>query len=269
MKPLGTVGGRACRSLIALTLLATGCGSPRSNPAARPPEAPTLRVAAASDLQVALPALAERFTKESGVKTSLTFGASGQLAEQIKQGAPFDVFLAANQSFVNDLAAQGFIPPESIRPYARGTLVLVVHRESGRPIERLSDLRRSEVKKIALANPAFAPYGAAGKQVLERAGLWPAVEPKTVQAETVRQALQFVQSGNVEAGLVGKSIADVPEVRVVEVDPTLYDPIVQGLGVVARTKHPELAEKFIRFLLSAEGQAILSKFGFSPVGSAP
>ena len=126
MKPLGTVGGRACWSLIALTLVATGCGSRRSNPAARPPRARTLRVAAASDLQVALPALAERFTEESGVKTSLTFGASGQLAEQIKQGAPFDVFLAANQSFVNDLAAAGFIPPDSVRPYARGTLVLVV-----------------------------------------------------------------------------------------------------------------------------------------------
>ena len=106
------------------------------------------------------------------IEVSPTFGASGQLAEQIKAGAPFDVFLAANQTFVEDLAAGGFVRPESVRAYARGTLVLVVHRDAAEAIRSLADLTKPEVKKIALANPAFAPYGAAGKQALERAGLW-------------------------------------------------------------------------------------------------
>jgi molybdate transport system substrate-binding protein len=219
-----------------------------------------LRVAAASDLRDVLPVLARRFAEKTGVEVVPSFNASGLLAEQIKAGAPFDVFLAANMKFVQDLASDGFIRPESVRPYARGTLVLAVHREAGGAIETLADLKKPGVKKIALANPAFAPYGAAGKQALERAGLWAEVGPKIVQAESVRQALQFVQSGNAEAGLVGRSIARVPEVRVVEVDRTLYDPIIQGLGIVARSRSGE-AGAFREFVLGPEGRKVLEDFG--------
>lgn len=245
----------------AIGLMAGGCGAPAPTPQGRR-EAPTpLRIAAASDLRDALPVLARRFTEKTGVEVVPTFGASGQLAEQIKAGAPFDVFLAANLKFVRDLADAGFVRPDSVAPYAQGSLVLAVHRESGSPIETMADLKKPEVKKIALANPSFAPYGAAGKQALERAGLWPDVEPKIVQAESVRQALQFVQSGNAEAGLVGRAIADVPEVRVVEVDPGLHDPIVQGLGIVSRSRSAN-AGAFREFLLSPDGRAILAGFGF-------
>jgi molybdate transport system substrate-binding protein len=241
----------------ALGLTATGCGAPQD----RTPAAPgPLRVAAASDLRDALPVLARRFADKTGVEVVPTFGASGQLAEQIKAGAPFDLFLAANLKFVQDLASDGFIRPDSVKPYAIGTLVLAVHREAGGAIESLADLARPGVKKIALANPAIAPYGAAGKQALERAGLWAEVGPKIVQAESVRQALQFVQSGNAEAGFVGRSIAGVPEVRVVAVDPTLHDPIIQGLGIVARTRSGEV-EAFTAFVLGPEGRGILADFG--------
>jgi molybdate transport system substrate-binding protein len=123
----------------------------------------------------------------------------------------------------------------------------------------LADLARPEVKKVALANPDTAPYGAAAKPALQKAGLWDALgrDRKIAQSETVRQALQYVQTGNAEAGLVGRAIARVPEVRVVEVDPGLYDPIVQSLGIVAQTKQPEAAERFARFVLGGEGQAVL------------
>ncbi len=243
-------------------LLACGCGGGTS---ARPP----LRVAAASDLQSALPVLAKQFTDQTGVELTLTFGASGQLSEQIRGGAPFDVFLAANQSFVSDLAREGLIRPESVKPYARGSLVLVVHRESGGSMTRLADLTRPEVKKIALANPESAPYGKAGKQALERAGLWAEVSPRIVQSESVRQALQFVQEGNAEAGLVGRAIADVPKVRIVEVDPGLYDPIIQGLGVVSASKRRGDAEHFATFVLGEQGQTGLARFGFSTPAVTP
>ncbi|MEO6811987.1 MAG: molybdate ABC transporter substrate-binding protein, partial [Isosphaeraceae bacterium] len=141
---------------------------------------------------------------------------------------------------------------------------LAVHEPSGALIQTLADLARPEIKRVALANPAFAPYGAAGKQALERAGLWEAVKPKVAQAETVRQALQFVQSGNAEAGLVGLAIAKGPGVRTIAVDPALYDPIIQGVGIVAQTKQPREAERFLRFLLGEAGQRILADFGFSP-----
>ncbi len=246
--------------LAAIGVAASGCGKPASVPSVKPAEEP-LRVAAASDLQSVLPELARRFTETTHVAVIPTFGASGQLAEQIKAGAPFDIFLAANQKFVTDLAAGGFVHPGSVAPFAQGTLVLAIHRESGRTIEGLADLKKPDVKKIALANPALAPYGAAGKQALERAGLWTEVEPRIVQAESVRQALQFVETGNAEVGLVGKAIAGGANVRVVAVDPALYDPIIQGLGIVARSRSRS-AEPFSAFVLGPEGQRILAYFGF-------
>jgi molybdate transport system substrate-binding protein len=247
---------------LAIAFVESGCDSTSRSEGQKPAPQP-LRIAAASDLQTALPILAKRFGERSKVELTLTFGPSGQLAEQIKAGAPFDVFLSANQTFIRDLIAGGFVRPESIHPYARGSLVLAVHRESGRPIESLADLDRAEIKKIALANPETAPYGAAGKQALERSGLWSKLEPKIVQAESVRQALQFVQSGNAEAGLVGRAIANLPEIRVVEVEPRLYDPIVQALGIVTRTRKAEAAEKFVEFVVGEEGQSILRDAGFS------
>ena len=249
-----------------IILVLAGCGADRHPPSAPEP----LRIAAASDLQNALPTLAERFSRQTRVEVSLTFGASGQLAEQIKNGAPFDIFLAANTQFVNDLAEAGFVRPESVRPYALGTLVLAIHPGAGSSdgIRGLSDLAQPDVKKIAIANPATAPYGAAAKQALERSGLWPKVEPKIVQAETVRQALQFVETGNAEAGFASLPNARAARVRRVEVDPGLYDPIVQALGLVARSKKAEDAESFARFVLGEEGRKGLAEFGFKLVGTA-
>jgi molybdate transport system substrate-binding protein len=120
------------------------------------------------------------------------------------------------------------------------------------------------VKKIALANPATAPYGKAGKEALERAGLWTRLQSKLVLAESVRQALLYAQKGDTEAALVGRAIARVPGIRSIEVDPALYDPIVQALGIVATTPRPADAEAFVQFVLGEEGQAILKEFGFKP-----
>jgi molybdate transport system substrate-binding protein len=223
-----------------------------------------LRVAAASDLQGVMPTLTDRFTASTGVKVTPIVGASGQLAQQIRQGAPFDVFLSANMTFVRDLAGEGLIEPDSVRAYARGRLVLVVNRASGVTVEGLAALARPEVKRVTIANPEFAPYGRAARQTLEKAGLWEGLKPKLVQAETVRQALQYVQTGNAEVGLVAHSVAGVPEVRPSESDPALYEPILQGLGLVARSGHGESARQFARFLLGGEGQKILASYGFDP-----
>jgi molybdate transport system substrate-binding protein len=224
-----------------------------------------LRLAAASDLQTVLPKLLDRFQARTGIATSPpVFLSSGQLAQQITQGAPFDVFLAANESFVSNLAAGGLIRPESVHPYARGSLALAVYHEFGDQIRTLADLAQPAVRKIALANPVTAPYGKAGQQALERAGLWARLQPKIVLAESVRQALLYAQKGDAEAALVGRALATVPGIRVIELDPGLYDPIVQALGIVATTPRPGDAEAFVQFILGAEGQASLQEFGFKP-----
>jgi len=240
-----------------------GCANDRDDSPADVKPAP-LRIAAASDLQHALPKIVSRFTEQSKREVTVTFGSSGQLAEQIKGGAPFDLFLAANRSFVETLAQDGLIQPDSLRNYAQGSLVLVVHDSASRSVHSLKDLTRVELKKIALANPETAPYGAAGKQALERAGLWTELQAKVVRSESVAQALQFVRTGNAEAGLVGLGSARVSGLNIVPIDPSLYDPIVQGLGLVSRSGRTDKAREFMTFLLGEPGQSMLRDFGFLP-----
>jgi molybdate transport system substrate-binding protein len=249
-------------SVATLLLAAFGCGGPKEEVVRAKV---TLRVAAASDLQAALPVLAERFRDAHGIEVVPVFGASGMLAQQIEQGGPFDVFLSANKTFVDNLVAKGAVNADSMTPYAEGHLVLVVNRQADSGVTGLSDLTKPDVKHIAIANPETAPYGFAAKQVLEKSGL-EAVAPKLVQAESIRQALQFVQTGNAEVGLVARSVANVPQVRQVELDRTLYDPIVQYMGIVTRTGNPAGARKLADFFLSDKGQEILVSFGFAPVG---
>ena len=253
-----SISGTLAWLLAAVCLANLGCGRPQPSP---------LLIAAASDLQMALPDLTAKFQAKTGIVASITFGASGQLAEQIKQGAPFDVFLSANETFVQNLAADGFVKPGSTHRYARGSLVLAVYHGLGDKVKSLDHLTRPEVKKIALANPAIAPYGKAGKQALQKAGLWDLLQPKIVNAESVRQALLYVQKGDVEAALVGRAIVNVPEVRPVEVDGRLYDPIIQALGIVAASARNADAEQFVRFVLGAEGQKALKEFGFTGIES--
>ena len=153
---------------------------------------------------------------------------------------------------------------ETRREYATGTLILAVREDRADVIKTLDDLTKPSIGKIAIANPRFAPYGRAAKQALERAKIWDRVSNKIVEAESVRQALQFVESGNADAGLVGRAIADVPRVRIVAVNPSLHEPIVQSLGVVADSKNIDAAEAFAHFLIGADGRERLARFGFKP-----
>ena len=246
-------------ALLALVLLPFGCGgSPDPTTAPEP-----LRIAAASDLQTVMPKLIARFQELHRIELSATYGASGQFAQQIKQGAPYDLFLSANRKFVADLANAKIIVPETVRDYAKGSLALVIRDEVPDTVKSLADLMDPSIKKIAVANPETAPYGAAAKQALQTVKLWDVLEPKRVQAETVRQALQFVQTGNAEAGLVGKAIANVPGVRVIPIDEALHEPLWQAVGVVADSKMFDHANAFITFIREGEGKTILRDAGFT------
>ncbi len=255
---------RACPLLF--LLLAGGCGGPPGEraPAGDAHTPAPLYIAAASDLTLALPRLIERFEAETQLKATPVMGVSGQLASQIKEGAPYDVFMAADQAYVADLARTGAVVESSVKPYARGSLVLVVRPQIADRVRSLADLTGPAVGRIALANPTFAPYGRAGKQALERAGLWTKLEPRIVLGESVRQALVYVERGDADVGLVGRAIAQSPAFRVVEIDDRLYDPLIQAIGVVAASKRTADAASFVAFVMSDPGQAILKEFGFAP-----
>lgn len=236
--------------------------------ACRPSNREELQVAAAASLAQALPEVAQAFERENRVPVVLVFSSSGSLTQQIVNGATYDVFLSADEAHVDTLVARGYVEPATRRVYAVGFLVLVVANSEVTPIRRLDDLQRPEVERIAIANPVHAPYGRAAQEALRRAGIWEAVQPKIVMAENVRQALQFVQTGNAAAGLVAKSLLPAEGVVAYPVPPELYTPVHHTGAVVKAARHPEIAQRFLDFLVSKQGQAILQRHGFgAPPGN--
>lgn len=230
------------------------------------PEEPLL-VAAAASLEDAFTEVGDAYAAHSGQPVDFVFGSSGNLATQIENGAPFDVFASADEGFVQRLSDRDFVLPDTQAVYAQGRLVLAVNRKSGLDVTSIDDLADSRVTRIAIANPELAPYGLAAQQALQAAGLWGAVEPKIVQGANVRQALQYVQTGDAPVGLVARAIADVPEVSYTLIDAALHAPLNQKLAVVATTDQEQAARDFVAFVLSDEGQAILAQHGFTQPGA--
>jgi len=242
-----------------LLLLGASACTPAS---ASSPRGPNLTVAAAADLQFAFTDLGRVFEAQTGSKVTFIFGSSGTLAQQIENGAPVDLFASADEEYVRRLAAKGMVVPGTEQPYAVGRIALVASRASGPPIATLEDLLRPGISHVAIANPEHAPYGLAAKQALESARLWDRLQQKVVYGENVRQALQFVQTGNAEGGIVALSIADVPEVSYTLVDLSLYQPLRQLLVVVKGAKQEGLARQFATLVNGPEGRPVMARYRF-------
>lgn len=217
-------------------------------------------VAAAADTQFAFEEIGASFQKETGYAVTFVFGSSGSLAQQIINGAPVDLFASADEKYVAELKAQGLVEDSVV--YARGRIVLAVNKGLGVDVTGLPDLRNPRVKKIAMANPEHAPYGRAAKEALLAQGLWDEVKPKVVYGENVRQALQFVQTGNAEAGIVALSVAQVPEVIYSIIDEDLHAPLVQSMALIKGSKKEEAARRFMTFVMGPESSLIMRKYGF-------
>lgn len=244
-----------------LIVLALALAAARAE-AARPATVPALVVYAASDLDMAFREIKPLFEKVTSARVTLVIGSTGNLAKQIEHGAPADVFFAANESFVDDLRAVGAVIPQTRTLYAQGRIVLAVPKRSVITVRELADLLKPEVRRVAIANPAHAPYGRAAQEALERAGVWEKVKPKLVYGENIRHALQFVETGAVEAGIVALSIADAPGITYAPIERALYAPLNQVAAVVKRSPHPDLGAAFIQFVNGAEGRPILKRYGF-------
>ena len=216
----------------------------------------------ASDLALAFKEIVPKFERALGVKVTLVLGSTGTLAKQIEHGAPADVFFAADRTFIEELAVKGVVIPETRALYAQGRLVLATARSAGAKLTELRQLTDARIRHIAIANPAHAPYGRAAEQALRAVGVWDPVRAKLVYGENIRQALQFVESGAAEAGLIALSLANVPAIDYVVIDRTLHAPLNQSVAVVRRSRRPELGLAFIQFVNGAEGRPIMKRFGF-------
>lgn len=227
-----------------------------------------IHVAAAADLQTILPGLAERYERATGVKVVPSYGSSGTLATQIVNGAPFDMFLAADFVFPEKVVAAGMADTKAPTPYARGTLVLWARKDSPAQPLSMEKMLDGQVKAVAIANSEHAPYGRAAVSALQALKMYDQVKPKLVVAENVAQAGQFAESGNAQAGLISLTLALSPRfsgegtyVRV----PTLYPAIQQCAVVMANSKQRAAANAFLKWILSAEVQQELPKLGLGSV----
>jgi molybdate transport system substrate-binding protein len=240
------------RWLLALVILA-GCGARKEPPA-------ELHVAAAANLQRAFEAIAQSFEKQSGVKTVPSFGATAQLAQQIENGGPFDVFLAADTEHVDQLVAKGLATDGSRAVYSRGALVLWAPRRAD--ITSIQDLGRNDVKLIGIAKPELAPYGKAAIETLESVHLWPAIEKKAVYGQNISVVAQFADSANTDASFTALALVIGRTGHRIAVPENLHKPIDQAMCIVRTTQQGDTATRFREFLLGAEGQKIFRKFGY-------
>jgi molybdate transport system substrate-binding protein len=222
-----------------------------------------LQVAAAADLAFAFKDLGASYEKSTGQKVVFSFGSTGLLGKQIAEGAPFDVFAAANVSYADEAVTAGACLGDSKALYATGHLVLFTPGEAAFHPRTVGDLTDPRITKIAIANPEHAPYGKAARQALERVGVWEAVKSKMVYGENVQQALQFAQSGNADVALVAMSLAIVTPGDWVAVPGELHDRIDQALVVCTRGKAGvDAGRRFTAFVSSADGRAVMRKYGF-------
>jgi molybdate transport system substrate-binding protein len=248
------------RATLAAAALAGSLAGCKKAPAA--PLEP-IKVAAASDLSFAFKDVGAAFEKAQGRAVVFSFGSTGLLEKQIAEGAPFDVFAAANVSFADDAVAAGACGADSKTMYATGRIVLFAPKGAALVPKAVGDLTDARVTKIAIANPDHAPYGKAAREALQRAGVWDRVQPKVVYGENVQQTLQFAQSGNADVAIVALSLATVTPGEWTEVPAELHDPIDQALVVCKNGKAGADAGKaFVAFVQSPGGRAVMRKYGF-------
>jgi molybdate transport system substrate-binding protein len=249
------------RRALLLAPLALACAR-RPAPAAR-----RVAVAAASDLRFVL---ADLLASRPDLRVDVSYGASGSLVAQIAHGAPFDVFLSADESLTRDLVTRGLADERARFRYARGHLALWAPRSLSADVRALGlrALLDPAVRRVAIASPTHAPYGRAAVAALAAAGLTAAVAPKIVTGENVAQAMQLAQSGAADAALVSLSLTHAPgaarDAQVYVVPASLHPPIEQGGVTLRRAADPGPAAAFTDLLRSPAAREIFARHGFDP-----
>ncbi len=222
-------------------------------------------VSAAASLTDAFKEIAQKFEASTpNAKVSLNFGASGALLQQIAKGAPVDVFASADQETMDSAEKQSLLRTGERKDFVSNTLVLVVPKDSTLSIAKLNDVAQSAVKKIAIGAPASVPVGRYTKRALENAKLWAAVEPKMISTQNVRQSLDYVARGEVNAGFVYATDAQLMKDQVkLAFSVPVNERITYPIALMAASTNPTEAKQFLEFVMSPTGQGILAKFGFS------
>jgi len=227
-----------------------------------------ITIAAASDLQFAMQDITTQFQKETGKNVKATYGSSGNFAQQIQNGAPFDIFFSANLDYARQLESAGLTEPGSFYQYATGKIVMWVPSESKLDLAPgLKVLTDAAVQKIAIANPQHAPYGKAAVAALQKAGIHDTVKSKFVLGENISQAASFAMSGAADVGIIALSLALSPNMkdkgRYVVISEDQYPPIEQACVILRASKNKAVAQEFLKFMRSPAIAEVLRTYGFA------
>jgi molybdate transport system substrate-binding protein len=243
--------------------LLLSCPAGRAQPPARETGKNEVVVASAANLTDAFQRVGQEFEAQSGIHPVFSFASTAQLTQQIENGAPFDVFAAADATHVGELERKGLLLAGSRAVYARGALALWIPPNSQARIDRVEDLTSSAVRFLAIAKPELAPYGQAAVETLTKLGIWDRLRSKVVYAENISAAKQYGTSNNADAVFTAYSLVLKEGGKVIRVDESLHKPIDQELGIVAGAKHLDAARKFAAFLLTGKGREVLAGFGYT------
>ena len=222
-----------------------------------------ITVAAAANLTDAFAEMAKQFTAKTGIRVVYSLGSTADLAKQIENGGPFDVFASADVEHVDALSQKGLIVPDTQAIYARGRLVLWTPPQGRVRVSRIEDVISADVKTIAIAKPDLAPYGRATVETLRALDIWTQVEPKVVYGTNVSNTKQFATSGNADVAFLPLALVKKDEGQYIEVDERLHQPIDQALAIIKASGKQDMARRFVTFVLGDEGQTILRQYGYS------
>lgn len=253
------------RALAALLVISgLWAGNPVSGQSRSPG---SLTIAAASDLQLVLPELTARFERDTGITISVSYGSSGTLFAQVQNGAPYDLFFSADVDYPRRLGASRHADAGTLYVYAIGRLVLWTRNDTGIDIRRgMAVLEDARVRRIAIANPAYAPYGRAAVAALRSAKLYDAVRARIVMGENASQTAQLADSGNADVAIIGSAHALSPALRgsgvYWEIPATAHPPIEQA-AVAVGSRNRDAARRFLAYVKRPDSQALFQRFGFT------
>ncbi len=226
-------------------------------------KAVTLTVSAASNLNLVAPEISKLWEQETGNKVIFNFGATTKLAQQIEQGASVDLFAAANKKAIESLDQKGLIISETKRVYAIGAIGLWQKQDSPIEIKGLQDLLKPEIKRIAIANPATAPYGVAAKEALQSAGIWEQLHSQLILGENITQTQQYVETGNVDVAIVALANTINKSGKWTAIDSKLHKSLEQMLAIPKNAPHLTEAKQFADFINGDQGRGLIQKYGYT------
>ena len=253
---------------VTISLLVAGCGGASQPPAPKAADAPKpveLNISAAVSMKDALAEIQTNYQKKAPhVKLVYNLGASGSLQKQIEQGAPADIFISAAPKQMNELEAKNLVIKATRKNLLENKLVLIAPKDSTLSISKLEDLQNDTVKQISIGETKVVPAGQYAEQALKKLGVWEKIQSKIVFAKDVRTVLTYVDTGDVDAGLVYKTDAAVSKkVKILATAPDgSHAPIIYPAAVLTGTKNQKAAEEFLSYLAGPEGKSVFEKHGF-------